>query len=211
MFTPPASSPSTNLAADTIINVLNTRINRQADAIKRATKDGLHPVNVVGDGACLFRADCLIDLGSKDNHLALCAAAVDYMRNNAEECAAYGSLDSDENLPVDKYLERISRPSQEIGEFVLGALASVLNKRINLYFADCPPRSYLPMTYINADFVHLQHVNILHYDLLNSNSGHYMALVKDSIVTDAGPDVKSGHNANISSVDVPLNGDQGNF
>ena len=38
-----------------------------------------------------------------------------------------------------------------------------------------------------------------------------MALVKDPIVTDAGPDVKSGHNANISSTDVPLNGDQGNF
>ena len=38
-----------------------------------------------------------------------------------------------------------------------------------------------------------------------------MALVTDPIVTDAGPDVKLGHNANISSINVPLNGDQGNF
>ena len=122
VFTPPASSPSANLAADTVINVLNTRINRKADAIKRATKDGPHPVNVVGDGACLFRAVCLSDSGSEDNHHALRAAAVDYMRNNAEEYAPYGSLDPNENLPFDKYLERISRPSQEVGEFVLGAL-----------------------------------------------------------------------------------------
>ena len=63
----------------------------------------------------------------------------------------------------------------------------------------------------NADFVHLQHVNILHNDLLGSNSGHYMALVTDPIVTDAGSDVKSGHNTNISSIDVSLNSDQGNF
>ena len=97
------------------------------------------------------------------------------MRNNAEEYAPYGSLGPDENLPFDKYLERISRPSQEIGTFVLGALASVLNKLIKLYFADCPPpppQCYLPMICSNADFVRLQHVNILHYDLLGSNSGH---------------------------------------
>ena len=129
------------------------------------------------------------------------------MRNNAEEYAPYGFLDPNENLPFDKYLERISRPSQEIGGFVLGAVASVLNKNINLCFADCPPRCYLPMICSNADFVRLQLVNKLHYDLLGSNSGHYMALVKDPIITDAGPDVKSGHNANISSIDIPLNGD----
>ena len=91
------------------------------------------------------------------------------------------------------------------------ALASVLSKRIKLCFADCPPRCYLLMICSNADFVRLQHVNILHYDLLGSNSSYDMALVKDSIVTDAGPDVKSGHNANISFIDVPLNGDQGIF
>ena len=118
MFTLSASLPSANLSADTVINVLNTRINRQADAIKRATKDGLHPVNVVGEGACLFRAVCLSNLGSEDNYLALRAAAVDYMSNNVEEYAPYGSLDLDENLLFDKYLEKISRPSQEVGEFV---------------------------------------------------------------------------------------------
>ena len=85
VFTPPAISPSANLAADTIINVLNTRINRQADAIKRATKDGRYLVNVVGDGACLFRTVCLNDSGSEDNHLALRAVAVDYMRNRERE------------------------------------------------------------------------------------------------------------------------------
>ena len=63
----------------------------------------------------------------------------------------------------------------------------------------------------NADFVRLQHVNMLHYELLGSNSGHYLALVKCPIITDAGPDDKLSHNANISSIDVPLNGDQGNF
>ena len=166
VFIPPVSSPSANLATDMNISVLNTRINRQADAIKRAPDNGLYPVNVVGDGACLFRAVCLCDSGSEDNHLALRAAALDYMRNNAEEYALYGSFDPDENIRFNHYLERISRHSQEVGEFVLGALTrlSVLNKCINLYFADCPPQCYLPMICINADFVCLQHVNIMHYD-----------------------------------------------
>ena len=166
VFTPPASSPSANLAADMNINVLNTRINRQADAIKRAPKNGLHPVYVIGDGACLFRAVCLSDSGSEGNHLALRAAAVDYMSNNVEEYALYGSFDLDENIRFNHYLEKRSRPSQKVCEFVLGTLArlSVLNKCINLYFADCPPRCYFPMICSNADFVCLQHVNIMHYD-----------------------------------------------
>ena len=88
----------------------------------------------------LFRAICLCDSGSEDNHFALRATAVDCMHNNAEEYVPYGSLNPDENLPFDKYLKRISKPSQEVSEFVLGLLASVLNNRINLYFADCPPR-----------------------------------------------------------------------
>ena len=134
------------------------------------------------------------------------------MRNNAEEHAPYRSLDPMRTFDrFDKYSERISRPSQEVGEFVLRALASVLNKRINLYFVDYSPRRYLPMICSNANFVRLQHVNILHNNLLGSNSGYYMALVKDPTVTDVGPDVKSGHNANNSSINVPLNGDQGNF
>ena len=94
---------------------------------------------------------------------------------------------------------------------MLGALASVLNKRINQYFADCSLRCYFPMICSNVYFVRLQQVSILHYDLLSSKSGHYMALVKDPIVTDAGPDVKSGHNVNISSIAIPLNFDQRNF
>ena len=61
VFTPSASSPSTILAPDTIINVLNTRVNRQVDAIRRATKDGLHPINVVGDGAFAQSALAILD------------------------------------------------------------------------------------------------------------------------------------------------------
>ena len=90
-----------------IINVPNMKIKSQADAIKRATKDGFHPVNVVSNGACLFRAVCLSDSGSEDNHLTLRAAAVDYMRNNAEKYALYGYLDTDKNLLFDKFLERL--------------------------------------------------------------------------------------------------------
>ena len=86
---------------------------------------------MVGDGACLFRTIYLSDSGSEDNHLALRAAAVDYMCNNAEEYVPYGSSNPDENLPFDKYMERISRPSEEVDEFVLGAPARVQNKRIN--------------------------------------------------------------------------------
>ena len=111
------------------------------------------------------------------------------MRNNAEDYAPFGSLDPDENFTFDKYLKRISKPSQEVGEFMLGALASVLNKCINLYFAECPPRCYFPMS--NGEFIRQQQINILHYDLLGSNSGHYMALLKDRIVTDTNNSMKT--------------------
>ena len=112
---------------------------RKSAAELLAARDGLHPINVTGDGACLFRAVCIRESGSDANQLTLRAAAIDYMRDNPEQFKQFGDLDPDEMLPFDKYLLKISRPTQEVGEFVLSAIASILIKDIRVYYGDGKP------------------------------------------------------------------------
>ena len=127
----------------------------------------------------LFRAVCISESGSDANHLTLRAAAIDYMRDNPEQFTQFGDLDPDEMLPFDKYLLQISKPTQEVGEFVLSAIASILMKDIRVYYGDGKPRVYFPHFCIGDNESSFNCINILYYDMLNSNSGHYMALTKD--------------------------------
>jgi len=148
-------------------------------AIKRAESDGLHAVNVKGDGACLFRAVGLSHAGTEDIHLDLRKAAVNYLKVNEDFFIhQYGSLDPDENLTFDNYLKKISNASQEVGELVLYALANVLKIPIAVYNGDHPPFVYSAShnTGNSSDLV-IDRINIIYKDSLNSsNHGHYMAL-----------------------------------
>ena len=69
------------------LNNLKRGMHRHHAAIRSASIDGLRPVDVTGDGSCLFRTVCRSDSGSQDNHLSLHAAAVEYMKNNRSEFA----------------------------------------------------------------------------------------------------------------------------
>ena len=169
--------PSTASTSD--LNDYEIGCYRKSAAELLAARDGLHPINVPGDGACLFRAVCISESGSDANHLTLRAAAIDYMRDNPEQFTQFGDLDPDEMLPFDKYLLKISRPTQEVGEFVLSAIASILMKDIRVYYGDGKPRVYCPHFCIGDNESSFNCINILYYDMLNSNSGHYMALTKD--------------------------------
>ena len=126
--------PSTASTSD--LNDYEIGCYRKSAAKLLAARDGLHPINVTGDGACLFRAVCISESGSDANHLTLRAAAIDYMRDNPEQFTQFGDLNPDEMLPFDKYLLKISRPTQEVGEFVLSAIASILMKDIRVYYGD---------------------------------------------------------------------------
>ena len=141
-----------------------------------AAKDGLYPVDVKGDGACLFRAVCFSECGSDNDHLILRNSAVTFLQSHKTFFSEFFTLngDLDENLSFDDYLRKISNPFQEVGEVVLYALANVLNKCIRVYYAACEPRLYKPIDNFGA----LSHVSIVYQDLSSSNNGHYMALVK---------------------------------
>ena len=149
---------------------------RFAAAQRWAAEEGLYPVDVRGDGACLFRAVCRSDTGSEDGHSTLRRIAVDFMRSHQSEFAEFltDNGDPDENLSFDSYLDKISQPTQQVGEFILNALAKVLNKRIKVFYADCLPRIYKP----TADSDELDSLSIIYRGSLSSNNGHYMSLVK---------------------------------
>ncbi len=174
-------SSSSALPISTTENSINDKLNigchRKSAALLRACKDGLRPIDVLGDGACLFRAICISDMGSDINHAQLRAAAVDYMRDNSEVFLDYCVLDPDEKLSFDDYLIKISNPIQQVGEFVLNAISNILLKEIRVYYGDCPPRTYTPSYIVDPSVTEVKHIHILFSDLLASNNGHYSALV----------------------------------
>jgi hypothetical protein len=154
---------------------------RRLGALRRAAADGLTAVPIASDGACLFRAVCHSNTGSDVDHQLLRASAVDYMRAHSIDFTDFLTDDSDpdEHLPFDAYLAKISRDDQEVGEFVISAIANVLRRQISVYFNDGPPRAYFPST---EDEVQGQTINILFQDSMLMNSGHYLALVSASSV-----------------------------
>lgn len=149
--------------------ILQRGLERLTATTRRATADGLHVVDVRGDGACMFRAVCVSDTGSDIDHLLLREATIGYMRGNAADFIPYLN---DEDLPFSEYLDRISRPNQQVGECALNAISNVLGKQVKVYFGDCEPNSYKPK-WSDSDRL----INVLYHDLTLSNNGHYMALV----------------------------------
>jgi OTU-like cysteine protease len=149
-------------------------LRRFSAAVQRAAADGLHPVDVAGDGSCLFRAICRSDAGTEENHVELRAAAVSYMKDHASDFTEFGDIVPDENTSFEEYLRKISDPAHDVGEYVLNALCNVLHKNIKVYYADCDPRVYSPTS---SDGLHTVSVNVIYKDLSASNNGHYMALV----------------------------------
>jgi hypothetical protein len=164
-------------------------MSRFSTAVDQAVAEGLGLVNVSGDGACLFRAACYVNSGSQDNHLELRLATVDYMRNNEAFFTDYGDLDPDEKLPFRSYLDKISNPTQQVGEFVLIAIANVLHKPVRVFHGGGPPHVYSPSVNDSAGIESSNYINILFRELSSENNGHYYALVNI--------------NHNLSTVNVP--------
>jgi hypothetical protein len=151
---------------------------RYTAAVQRALSAGLHVVDVISDGACLFRAVSKNITGSENSHLTYRNDVISYMKDNASQFTDFGFVggDPDEGLSFDAYLDKIANPNQEVGEFVLRSLAQVLKKPINVYYGDCVPRRYEVDG--NSDSVDTDNcINIIYKDILNCNSGHYMALL----------------------------------
>jgi hypothetical protein len=169
----PTGSGAVSSSSDDLLRH-ETGLKRFEAAVGRAKSAGLSPVDVKGDGACLFRAVCLADHGKDDDHISLRQRAVSYMRQNSSFFTQFGAAEPGYHFATfDDYLDKISNPCEEVGDFVLNAIANVLQKTINVYFADCPPRSYTP-----NDLDDGAGINIIFRDLLISNSGHYMALIQ---------------------------------
>lgn len=129
----------------------------------------------------MFRAVCISDSGTDSNHLKIRADTVSYMDSHESFFKSFllDEGDPDERLSFSSYLLKISQPHQQAGEFALNAIANVLSKQINVYHADCLPRSYSPegVTPVVAPGAPGECVNILYLGSASCNSGHYEALV----------------------------------
>ncbi len=156
-------------------------LSRFAAALRQSKADDLYLVDVAKDGACLFRAVSVGVYGSEDQHDLLRAAAVCYMRDHPNDFDVLGNVDYDENLPFNAYLDKITQPSQEVGEYVLPALANTIGRPIKLYYSNGDPRIYTPLAPIDVSLPagDSWEVNIIFRDTLANNHGHYMALLRN--------------------------------
>ena len=133
-----------------IINLANDGNAKYLKTVELAKKDGLHIIDVAGDGTCLFRAVSVCTKGNKNKHLALRADTVKYMHANATYYNNITSYDSDENLPFDKYLDKIETPQQMVGQYVLRAIANVVSKPLRIYYCQFAPRVYYPVSILST-------------------------------------------------------------
>lgn len=146
--------------------------NRFTAAIGRVFQDGLRCVrDVVGDGACLFRAVSAIYYHTEDRHLDLRKDAITYMRNHRAEFEGFI-----QGQTLDSYLLNLANPTWHGGELELGALARCLNKPIIVYSAYQEPVAYNFTNISNLPVA--ERINLLHLSASSpgDDGGHYMAL-----------------------------------
>ena len=91
-------------------------------------------IDVVADGACMFRAVSLCVSGNEEGCQELSAATVKYMSDHAAEFKEISSRDPDEDLSFDKYFEKIVLAHQMVGEYVLSAITNIMNKPVKVYY-----------------------------------------------------------------------------
>jgi hypothetical protein len=80
--------------------------------VQRALSAGLHVVDVIGDGACLFRAVSRSNTGSENSHLTYRNDVILYMKDNASQFTEFGfdDGDPDEGLSFNAYLRQDCQP-----------------------------------------------------------------------------------------------------
>ena len=103
------------------------------ETIKLAEKDVLQVVNVVADGACMFRNVSLCVSGNEEDCHELRAVAVKRMSDHAAEFKKISFRGPDEDLLFDKYFDKIALPHQMV-EYILSAITNVMNKPVKVYY-----------------------------------------------------------------------------
>ena len=90
------------------------------------------------------------------------ADTVKYIRANVIYFNDFTSCDPDENLPFDKYLDKIEKPQQMVGEYMLRAIANVVSKPSRVYYCQSAPRVYYPDSspVNNSDHKSVEVINI---------------------------------------------------
>ena len=117
------------------------------------------------------------------------------MRANVTYCNNITSCDPNENLPFDKYLDKIEKPLQMVGKNMFRAIANVISKPLRVYYCQSAPRVYYtdssPVN--NSDrksveMINIENcVNLLYNDGASTNTGHYKALITN-MECNASPD-----------------------
>ena len=89
---------------------------------------------VGGDGNCLFRAVCEQIEGNESNYEEYREKCVNYMKENKDTFQPF--IEDDE--PIDKYIERMSKSSEWGGNLEIYALSMVLEANFYIYIHEHP-------------------------------------------------------------------------
>ena len=99
----------------------------------------------------MFRAISVCMSGNEDNHLQIRANTEQYMRQHFIEFSSIAEKDPDENLPFNKYQDKIAWPHQMVEDNVLGAVTNDIQKSIKLYYCGSKPQLYFPVGGANTN------------------------------------------------------------
>ena len=98
------------------------------------------------------------------------------MRQHFTEFSSIAERDPNKNLPSEKYLDKIARPHQMVGDYLLDAATNVIQKSITLYCCGLKPQLYSPAGDADTD-ADKECICLLYGDASSANAGHYQASV----------------------------------
>ena len=113
--------------------------NREQDEIDEKFKKHLETLGffireVGGDGNCLFRAVCEQIEGNENNYAEYREKCINYMKENKDTFQPF--IEDDE--PIDKYIERMSKNSEWGGNLEIYALSMLLEANFYIYIYEHP-------------------------------------------------------------------------
>ena len=116
-------------------NKRNRKIDEEDEKFKKHLETlGYFIREVGGDGNCLFRSVCEQIEGNENNYKEYRERCIDYMKENKDEFAPF----IEDDVPFDKYIEKMSQNGEWGGNLEIYALSKLLEANFYIYIHEHP-------------------------------------------------------------------------